>query len=147
MASMLRWLDRGCAATGNCSLMVMSVICCGRCCLQRTRRLPDAIFLNTGGGGYTTRRIYIGICAAPCNYLPGLCVPAPLPGAIGRIGGALEHLLRAPYKSRICSRLLDSACYRSIRTISDPGFCPMYKLEDALHPIMQALHQQANRKT
>jgi nucleoside-diphosphate-sugar epimerase len=52
----------------------------------------------------------------------------------------------APYNSRICSRLLDSACYRSVHAATSLGFHPAYRLEDALPAMVEAYRKQAIRE-
>jgi hypothetical protein len=51
-----------------------------------------------------------------------------------------------PYNSRTCSRLLDSACYRSVHAASSLGFTPAYKLEDALPAMVEAYRQQVAQR-
>ena len=154
LASMLRWIDRGLFPpvpdTGNRRSMVDVRDLVRAILLAASQQSAGgATFLITDGEDYTTRRIYTGMCAALGKAVPGWSVPAPVLRALGRMGDAYELLLRqaAPYNSMTSSRLLDSACYRSVRAASDLGFCPAYKLEDALPAMVLAYRQQANRKT
>jgi nucleoside-diphosphate-sugar epimerase len=154
LASMLRWIDRGLFPpvpdTGNRRSMVDVRDLVRAILLAASEQAADgATFLITDGEDYTTRRIYTGMSAALGKCVPGWSVPAPVLRALGRMGDAYELLLRraAPFNSMICSRLLDSACYRSNRATSDLGFSSAYKLEDALPAMVHAYRQQANRKT
>jgi hypothetical protein len=80
--------------------------------------------------------------------MPEWSVPVPVLRALGKVGDAFEAVVRrpAPYNSMICSRLLDSACYRSVHAASSLGFHPAYKLEDALPAMVEAYRQRASRQ-
>jgi hypothetical protein len=67
--------------------------------------------------------------------------------ALGKVGDAFEAVLGrpVPYDSKLCRRLLDSACYRSVHAASSLGFHPAYKLEDALPALVAAYRQPASR--
>jgi UDP-glucose 4-epimerase len=153
LADMLRWIDRGLFPplpdTGNHRSMV------------DVRDLVQAImlaaekgsaagktYLITDGEGYTTRRIYIAMCTALGKSVPEWSVPVPVLRALGRIGDACEAVLGRPmpYDSMTCSRLLDSACYRSVHAASSLGFHPAYRLEDALPAMVEAYRLQATRQ-
>ena len=69
-------------------------------------------------------------------------------GAHERLGGMLmEAVVRRPlpYNGRVASRLLDSACYRSLRAGRELGFRPRYRLEDALPEMVEVYRRQADR--
>ena len=150
LASMLRWIDRGLFPpvpdTGNCRSMV-DVRDLVRAVMLATEKEAAAgkIFLITDREDYTTRRIYTGMCTALGRSVPQWSVPVPVLRALGKIGDAFEAVLRrpAPFNSRTCSRLLDSACYRSVHAASSLGFHPAYKLEDALPAMVEAYRQQS----
>jgi nucleoside-diphosphate-sugar epimerase len=154
LASMLRWIDMGLFPpvpdTGNRRSMVDVRDLVRAILLAASQQAAEgATFIITDGEDYTTQRIYSGMSAALGKCVPGWSVPAPVLRALGKMGDAYEFFLRraAPYNSRICSKLLDSACYRSIHAASDLGFCPAYKLEDALPAMVHAYRRQLNRKT
>ena len=154
LASMLRWIDRGLFPpvpdTGNCRSMV-DVRDLVRAVMLATEKEAAAgkIFLITDGEDYTTRRIYTGMCTALGRSVPQWSVPVPVLRALGKVGDAFGAVLGrpAPFNSRICSRLLDSACYRSVHAASSLGFHPAYKLEDALPAMVEAYRQQSTRRS
>ena len=154
LASMLRWIDRGLFPpvpdTGNRRSMV-DVRDLVRAVMLATEKEAAAgkIFLITDGEDYTTRRIYTGMCTALGRSVPKWSVPVPVLRALGKVGDAFGAVLGrpAPFNSRICSRLLDSACYRSVHAASSLGFHPAYKLEDALPAMVDAYRQQSTRRS
>jgi UDP-glucose 4-epimerase len=154
LASMLHWIDRGLFPpvpdTGNCRSMV-DVRDLVRAVMLATEKEAAAgkIFLITDGEDYTTRRIYTGMCTALGRSVPQWSAPVPILRALGKIGDAFEAVLGrpVPYNGRTCSRLLDSACYRSVHAASSLGFHPAYKLEDALPDMVEAYRQQSTRQS
>lgn len=154
LASMLRWIDRGLFPpvpdTGNRRSMV-DVRDLVRAVLlaAENETASGKIYLITDGEDYTTRRIYTGMCTALAGSVPQWSMPVPVLRALGRVGDAFEAVLGrpVPYDSRICSRLLDSACYRSMHAATSLGFHPAYKLEDALPAMVKAYRQQATRES
>ncbi|WJW76716.1 NAD-dependent epimerase/dehydratase family protein [Thiohalobacter sp. IOR34] len=148
LAAMLRWIDRGIfppvPETGNRRSMV-DVRDLVEALLAAGSR-PEAvgqIYIISDSEDYSTRRIYEAMCRALGRRpLPGL--PAALLRGLGRIGDLLEGVLRRPlpYNGATASRLLDSACYRSVRAERLLGFRPRYRLEDAL-PQMVATYRGA----
>jgi UDP-glucose 4-epimerase len=153
LAGMLRWIDRGLFPpvpdTGNRRSMV-DVRDLVRAVLLAAENEAAAgkTCLITDGEDYTTRRIYTGMCTALGRSVPQWSVPVPVLRALGKVGDAFEAMLRrpAPYNSRICSRLLDSACYRSVHAATSLGFHPAYRLEDALPAMVEAYRKQAIRE-
>jgi UDP-glucose 4-epimerase len=153
LASMLRWIDRGLFPpvpdTGNRRSMVdvrdlvQAVILA-----VEKEAAAGKTYLITDGEDYTTRRIYTAMCTALGKSVPKWSVPVPALRVLGRVGDAFEAVLGrpAPYNSMTCSRLLDSACYRSVHAASSLGFHPVYKLEDALPAMVEAYCQQATRQ-
>ena len=150
LASMLRWIDRGLFPpvpdTGNRRSMV-DVRDLVRSVLLSAENEAAAgkTYILTDGEDYTTRRIYTGMCTALGKSVPKWPVPVPMLRALGKVGDAFGAVLGrpAPFNSRICSRLLDSACYRSVHAASSLGFHPAYKLEDALPAMVEAYRQQS----
>jgi nucleoside-diphosphate-sugar epimerase len=150
LASMLRWIDRGLFPpvpdTGNRRSMV-DVRDLVRVIMLAAEKEAAAgkIFLITDGEDYTTWRIYTGMCTALGRSVPQWSVPVPVLRAMGKVGDAFEAVLGrpVPYNSRVCTRLLDSACYRSVHAASSLGFRPAYKLEDALPAMVDAYRQQS----
>jgi len=154
LASMLRWIDSGLFPpvpdTGNRRSMV-DVRDLVQAVMLATEKEAAAgkIFLITDGEDYTTRQIYNGMCTALGRSVPQWSVPVPVLRALGRVGDAFEAVIGrpAPYNSRICSRLLDSACYRSILAATSLGFHPAYTLEDALPAMVDAYRKQSTRQS
>jgi nucleoside-diphosphate-sugar epimerase len=154
LASMLRWIDRGLFPpvpdTGNCRSMV-DVRDLVRAVMLAIEKEAAAgrIFLITDGEDYTTRRIYAGMCTALGKSVPQWSMPVPVLRTLGKVGDAFGALMGrpAPFNSRTCSRLLDSACYRSMHAATSLGFHPAYKLEDALPAMVEAYRKLATRQS
>jgi UDP-glucose 4-epimerase len=154
LASMLRWIDRGVFPpvpdTGNRRSMVdVRDLVRAVMLAAETEAAAGKTYLITDGEDYTTRRIYTGMCTALGKSVPKWSVPVPVLRAMGKVGDAFEAVLGrpVPYDSKLCRRLLDSACYRSGYATSSLGFHPAYKLEDALPAMVEAYRQQASRQT
>ncbi len=98
------------------------------------------IFIITDGEDYSTRRIYTAILGAMGRTAPPWAVPASILRVLGKAGDIWEGLLRhpAPFNSRLCSRLLDSACYRSNCSGELLGFRPQYRFEDSIAEMLAA---------
>ncbi len=98
-------------------------------------------FILTDGEAYSTRRIYLAMCAALGRRPPRWTLPAGLLRLLGRLGDAGEGLLGRPLPidSTRVRRLLESACYRSVLAEAGLGFRPRYRLEDALPEMAAAL--------
>ncbi|HYQ71072.1 MAG TPA: NAD-dependent epimerase/dehydratase family protein [Gammaproteobacteria bacterium] len=149
LASLLRWIDRGLFPpipdTGNIRSMV-DVRDLARAALLAGERpaVNGRAIIVTDGEDYSTRRIYTAIRTAFGMSVPRWTVPVWALRVMGRIGdgyGALPGR-PAPFNSSTCSRLLDSACYRSNCAGQLLGFRPQYCFEDAL-PAMTDLYRQA----
>jgi nucleoside-diphosphate-sugar epimerase len=154
LAGMLHWIDRGLFPpipdTGNRRSMVdVRDLVRAVTLAAEKEAAAGKTYLITDGEDYTTRRIYTGMCAALGKSVPKWSVPVPVLRALGRVGDAFEALLGrpVPYNSTICTRLLDSACYRSVLAASSLGFHPAYKLEDALPAMVEAYRQRASRRS
>jgi nucleoside-diphosphate-sugar epimerase len=91
-------------------------------------------YIITDGEAYSTRRVYLALRQALGKPAPRASVPAWLLRLGGRFGDGLEWLLRRPLplNSTITARLLDSACYRSVRARQDLDFHPRYRFEDVV---------------
>lgn len=154
LAGMLRWIDRGLFPpvpdTGNRRSMVdvRDLVRAVMLAAEKTAA-GGKTFLITDGEDYTTRRIYTGMCMALGKPVPEWSVPVPVLRALGRVGDGFEAMLRrpVPFNSSICTRLLDSACYRSVLAASGLGFHPAYKLEDALPAMVETYRQRAMRQS
>lgn len=98
-------------------------------------------FILTDGEAYSTRRIYLAMCAALGRRPPPWTLPAGLLRLLGRLGDAGEALFGRdlPIDSTRVRRLLESACYRSVRAEAGLGFRPRHRLEDALPEMVAAL--------
>jgi nucleoside-diphosphate-sugar epimerase len=90
------------------------------------------IYIITDGEAYSSRRLYLALCRAQGKPLPRWSLPAWLLRLAGRGGDGLEALLGRPLplNSTLVARLLDSACYRSVRAAADLDFHPRYRFED-----------------
>ena len=139
LASLLSWIDRGffppVPDTGNIRSRV-DVRDLVRASLLASEE-PSAngkAFIITDSEDYSTRRIYTAIRTAFGMPVPSWSVPAGLLRGLGKAGDCYEALLGrpAPFNGSVCSRLLDSACYRSHSAEQLLGFRPEYCLEDAL---------------
>ena len=147
LASLIRWIDRGLFPPVPDTANIRSMVDARdlvRAILLATGK-PSAngrIFIITDGKDYSTHRIYTAIRQELGKPLPRWSVPAGLLRSIGIMGDGYEKILRrpAPFNSPMCSRLLDSACYRSIHAEQVLGFYPEYCFEDAL-PDMLADYQ------
>jgi len=107
---------------------------------------PEAagrVFIITDGEAYSTRRIYTAILGAMGKTVPCWTIPVSMLRILGKAGDAWEGLLRrpAPFNSRMCSRLLDSACYCSDLAQQVLGFQPVYRFEDALPEMLAACRE------
>ena len=145
LASMLRWIDKGwfppLPDTGNRRSMV-DVRDVVHAALQAADRdsANGKVCILSDAEDYSTHRIVTAMRAALGKPEADWSVPAWLLRALGKCGDGLEALLGRPalYNSAMCSRLLGSACYHSVNTETALGFCPGYRLEDALPDMVAA---------
>ena len=152
LASLLRWIDKGwfppLAENGNRRSMVDV-----RDVVEATLRAADRdsasgkTCILTDGEDYSTHRILTAMRRALGKSDPGVFVPPGLLHALARCGDGFETLFRrrALYNSAMHTRLLGSACYRSVETEPALGFHPRYRLEDAL-PDMVSAYRQGRRE-
>lgn len=105
------------------------------------------VYLVTDGQTYSTRDIYVAICKALGKSIPRWTLPASVLTAGGRIGDAVEMVLRrtAPFNSGAVDKLLGSAWYSCSKLQRELGFAPAYTLERAL-PEMVELYQSTVRR-
>lgn len=145
LAAMLAAIDRGrlppVPETGNHRSMVDVRDLCEAIIAAAER--PEAhgrTYIITDGEAYSTRRIYEAMARALGRDVPSWAVPAWALRALGRAGDVAERILHRslPYNGAVASRLLDSACYRSVRAEADLGLRPRYRLEDALPEMVAA---------
>ena len=145
LANLLRWIDKGwfppLPDTGNRRSMVDVRDVVKAALLAASRDSANGkICILTDGEDYSTRRVYLAIRRALGKAEPAWSLPAGLMRTLGKCGDGLEALLGRPalYNSAMCSRLLGSACYHSVNTETALGFCPGYRLEDALPDMVAA---------
>jgi UDP-glucose 4-epimerase len=145
LASMLSWIDHGLfppvPETGNIRSMVdVRDLVRGILLAAEQPAANGGVFIITDGEDYSTHRIYSAMRTAFGKTLPRWSVPAWLLRALGKAGDGYEAFLGrpAPINSALCSRLLDSACYRSNCAEQKLGFRPEYRLEDALPAMVEA---------
>lgn len=153
LAAMLRAIDRGrfppLPDTGNCRSMI-DVRDVGRAILaayERPQARGQTIVLSDGEC-YSTYRLYTGLYRALGRQPPGWQLPAWSLKLMGYAGEALEHLTgrSLPINRAAVSRLLESACYRSVRFEQCLGFAPQYRWEDALPGMVAAYRGQAGNE-
>jgi len=91
-------------------------------------------YIITDNEAYSTRRMYEALITGLGQALPKWNVPGWLFRALGKAGDLLEVTTgRAmPVNSTLVNRLLESACYRSVRAEQELGFVPRYRFEDAV---------------
>ncbi len=95
-------------------------------------------YIITDGQAYSTHRIYEALVRAHGRQPASWAVPAWCWRALGALGDGLELLSRRalPINGTAVARLLESACYRSVRAESDLGFRPRYRFEDVVGEIV-----------
>jgi UDP-glucose 4-epimerase len=150
LANMLRWIDRGwfppLPDTGNRRSMV-DVRDVVHAVLQAADRdsANGKVCILSDGEDYSTRRIVTAMRCALGKSEQAWSLPASLMRLLGKCGDGCEVLLGrpAPYNSAMCSRLLGSACYRSVNTATALGFSPGYHIEDALPDMVTAYRNNA----
>lgn len=148
LAGMLRWIDKGLfppiPETGNRRSMV-DVRDLVSAVLQAVDRnvACGGTYIITDGVEYSTRRIYLSMCAALGKRPAAWSVPPWLLHSLGKAGDISGKVLGRPalFDSATCSRLLDSACYRSLHAEDMLGFRPSRRFEDTL-PEMVAEYRQ-----
>jgi len=150
LANMLRWIDRGwfppLPDTGNRRSMVdvRDVVQAALLAAERDSA-NGMVCILSDGEAYSTRRIVTAMRSALGKPEPGWSLPVGLMRLLAKCGDGYEVLLGrpAPYNSAMCSRLLGSACYRSVNTAAALGFHPGYHLEDALPDMVTAYRGNA----
>ncbi|MEN8206956.1 MAG: epimerase, partial [Pseudomonadota bacterium] len=149
-ASMLRWIDKGwfppLPDSGNRRSMVdvRDVVQAALLAADRDSANGKVCILSDGED-YSTRRIVTAIRNALGKPEQAWSLPAWSMRLLGKCGDGYEAILGHPalYNSAMCSRLLDSACYRSVNTTAALGFSPGYRLEDALPDMVTAYRNSA----
>ena len=148
LSSMLHWIDRGLFPpvpdTGNRRSMVDVRDLVRAILLAAERKSANGkICIITDGQDYSTRRIYTAMRSALGKSISNRSFPVRLLRAMGKAGDAFEAIThhQALYNSAMCSRLLDSACYRSINAEPALGFRPEYQIEDALPEMVKVYRQ------
>ena len=149
LANLLRWIDRGIFPpipdTGNNRSMVDVRDLVSAILLAAEKESADGrTFIITDNQDYSTRRIYNAMRESLGKSIPLWSMPVWLLRTLGWIGDGTGALLRQPmfYNSAVCSRLLDSACYRSRFAKTELGFHPSYRFEDSLPDIVSEYRSQ-----
>ena len=153
LAAMLRAIDRGhfppVPETHNVRSMisVYDVVAA----LLAAAESPEAagsVCILSDGEDYSTRRIYVAMSAALGKHAPGWGLPPALLRVLGKAGDVGEGLLRRalPFNSTLATRLLDSACYRSVNAEQCLGFRPRHRLEDLLPEMVRAYRSEAHAR-
>lgn len=96
------------------------------------------IYIITDNQAYSSRRIYEAMVAGLGKSTPRFTLPAWFYRLAGRSGDLLEAITRQqmPINSTLVDRLLESACYRSVRAEQELGFVPQHRFEDAMPAIV-----------
>ena len=145
LAAMLRGIDRGwfppVPETRNIRSMISVQDAASAIMAAATR--PEAagqVCILTDGEEYSTRRMYSAMAAAFGKSVRIWVTPIILLRGLGLLGDMIEVLTRHhfPVSSRLITRLIDSACYRSIRADSVLNYQPRYRLEDLLPEMIAA---------
>ena len=120
LAKLLRWIDSGMfppvPETGNNRSMVdVRDLVCAILLAVEKESADGMTFIITDEQNYSTRCIYNAMRESLGKSIPLWSMPVWLLRTLGWIGDGTGALLRQPmfYNSAVCSRLLDSACYRS----------------------------------
>jgi len=143
LAKLLRGIDSGMfppvPETGNNRSMVDVRDLVSAILQAAEKKSADGMtFIITDEQNYSTRCIYNAMRESLGKSIPSWSMPVWLLRTLGWIGDGSGALLRQPmfYNSVVCSRLLDSACYRSRFARTELGFHPSYRFEDALPDIV-----------
>lgn len=145
LAAMLRAIDHRrfppVAETHNIRSMVSVQDVVAALLAAATR--PEAagrVCILDDGEAYSTRRIHTAMATALGKPIPSWSLPASVLRCLGRVGDLSETVLRRslPFNSTLAARLLDSACYRSVRAEAALGFKPQQRLEDVLPAMVRA---------
>jgi len=150
LASMLRWIDRGwfppLPDSGNQRSMVdvRDVVQAALLAADRDEANGKVCILSDGED-YSTRRVYLAMRHALGKADPAWSLPVGLMRMLGKCGDSYEAVLgrTALYNSAMCSRLLGSACYRSVNIEDALDFRPGYYFEDALPDMVAAYRNSA----
>jgi nucleoside-diphosphate-sugar epimerase len=109
---------------------------------------PEAagkLCILSDGEAYSTRRVYDAMSAALGKRAPSWSLPPVLLRVLGKAGDVGENLLHRPlpFNSTLATRLLDSACYRSVNAEQCLGFRPRHRLEDLLPEMVRGYRGNA----
>ena len=97
-------------------------------------------YIAADEGHHSTRELYVGLCKALGQSVPGWQVPAGLLRFGGRLGDLVGSMLHRPLpiNSAMISRLLDSACYSGKRAMHELGWQPRHDLLTSLPEMVDA---------
>jgi len=148
LAAMLRAIDHQrfppVAETHNIRSMVsvQDVVAALLAAAARSEAAGQVCILEDGEA-YSTRRIYTDMATALGRSIPAWSLPASVLRGLGRVGDLGETVLRRslPFNSTLATRLLDSACYRSVCAEAALGFKPQQRLEDVLPAMVRAYRE------
>lgn len=95
-------------------------------------------YVLTDGESYSTRRIYLALCAALGRKVPPWTVPVWILRIAARLGDVAEKVLRlqAPIDSAVLSRLVGSEVYDGSTISQECSWQPRRKLEDTIATIV-----------
>ncbi len=103
-------------------------------------------YIVTDGWIYSTRYLYIQICAALGRTVPRWTVPLSVLRTGAQMGDVARRV-RCPFffDSRSLEKLIGSAWYCSDKIAHELGYRPCYSLEDALPEMVAAYRQRTGR--
>lgn len=139
LATMLRGIDRGWFTAipethNQRSMISVSDVVSALIAAATRPQAAGRTCILTDGETYSTRRIYTAMASALGRRVPVWSVPPWFMRRLGMIGDLSQRLTRIqlPVNSASVSKLLDSACYKSVYAQEILGFEPKYRLEDVL---------------
>lgn len=104
-------------------------------------RAAGRIYILTDGMDYSTRDLYLAICAALGRPVPGWSLPWPVLRLAAVVGDAGRHVLgrRLPFDSEALEKLAGSARYSGERIRWELGFRPRRRLADAMAEMVASV--------
>ncbi|MBF0381997.1 MAG: NAD-dependent epimerase/dehydratase family protein [Magnetococcales bacterium] len=104
------------------------------------KRAHNQIYIVSDGEGYSTRQLYIWMCAALQKQLPIWSVPLPILKLLAIVGDGIGFVQkkRFMFNSDALAKLTDSAIYSSEKIKKELGFKPKWNLKMALPLIVKS---------